>query len=745
MLSLTDIKNAWEYIRLKNAAGGIDLINIEQFASDEKAYCLEIYNELKQQKYLPEAYLQIKLKKNKNEYRTIALATLKDKIVQQAIRNKIEPIIDQTFSNISYAYRKGKGARKAINRIRHIVESEKKFWIAKCDIDNFFDTLNHDLLFKKLQHFVKNPYYLELIKMFVKMGYVKQYVNWQDRKTGVPQGAILSPLLSNLYLDELDKFTLKNKISYVRYADDFVIISSTEQKAKEELKKTIDFIQKNLLLKLNKGTYIRHINQGFKYLGLWITKDRLSIDKEKIEKLKNKIQTAFNNPDFPQKYYETLAGINNYYGRILPEYHLFIIDEYIKELWKNKVTKLKKLRSKKAIKKQLKHLKFLTDHFNRNFNYHRDLLIDEILQYYKKQKITDADKAIAKRKKQYEQKSGKNNHIHISGYGLSIGMSKKQIRIKSKGKIIEKFNTLNIKTITISSKAISVSGKFIEFCAKKNIPVDFTNNKGEVYAKLFNPNKINNNLWLEQQKHINSPEFYKVAIEIAGAKIKNQQKLIKYFSKYALKTEKDIQEILPQTLQNLNNYYDKLSQLEHKEPHKFRQRVMAIEGLSSAEYWHWFRLMIDEETDFENRKHQGATDLVNSMLNYAYAILYRHIWTGIIQEGLYPGFSYIHAPHKKKGTLIFDLIETFRQPVADRAIISLINRKSKLEIDKNGLLTPDTKQKLIKAVNSRLTRFDTYQKERTRMLEIINRQTKELKKYILKQTNRFKAYQMSKW
>jgi len=126
MLSLTDIKNAWEYIRLKNAAGGIDLINIEQFASDEKAYCLEIYNELKQQKYLPEAYLQIKLKKNKNEYRTIALATLKDKIVQQAIRNKIEPIIDQTFSNISYAYRKGKGARKAINRIRHIVESEKK-------------------------------------------------------------------------------------------------------------------------------------------------------------------------------------------------------------------------------------------------------------------------------------------------------------------------------------------------------------------------------------------------------------------------------------------------------------------------------------------------------------------------------------------------------------------------------------------------------------------------------------------
>ena len=185
--------------------------------------------------------------------------------------------------------------------------------------------------------------------------------------------------------------------------------------------------------------------------------------------------------------------------------------------------------------------------------------------------------------------------------------------------------------------------------------------------------------------------------------------------------------------------------MEHKEPVKFRQQIMAIEGLSSAEYWHWVRLMIDEETDFTGREHQGATDLVNSMLNYAYAILYRHIWTSVIRQGLYPGFSYIHTPHKKKGTLIFDLIETFRQPVADRAIISLINRKTKLEVDKKGMLTKETKQKLITAINARLGRYDTYLKERSKMIDIMYKQTRELKKYITGKTDRFKPYQMSKW
>ena len=176
----------------------------------------------------------------------------------------------------------------------------------------------------------------------------------------------------------------------------------------------------------------------------------------------------------------------------------------------------------------------------------------------------------------------------------------------------------------------------------------------------------------------------------------------------------------------------------------YNQSFMGFEGSASAQYWQWFKLMVDEETDFTTRKTQGATDLVNSLLNYGYAILYRHVWNSVIRYGLHPELSYLHSYQKGKGTLIFDLIEPFRQPIVDRAVLSMINRKTKLNADKNKLDEP-TKQKLITAVYKGLSRYDKYMGERLQMIDIINKQTQQLKLNITGQNKKFKPYKTTKW
>jgi len=743
-LTLQDIQAAWQIVKAKATAGGIDLQDTGDFSTNADEYCKIISHKLSHKYYLPEAYLLIKIKKDNHEMRHIALATVSDKIVQVAIKNKIEAKIEKDFADNSYAYRTGKGARKAINRVRHIINQNNN-WVAKCDIDNFFDNIDHDLLFQKLRKYVSDSYYLELISMFIKMGYVGKDRHWTDRSKGTPQGAVLSPLLSNLYLNELDHFVIQNKIGYVRYADDFIILAKSKKTAETSLDTVMQYIRRKLKLELNKESFVRHTEQGFKFLGLWITKDGLSVSPEKINKIKNKINVAFQHSDFPEKYHQSLTGINRYYGLLIPQHYLFPVEDMIDKIWINKIRKIKNLRSRKAVTKQLEHLKYLTDAYNRRLDYHKKRLARIIFEQIRQPKIIDAEKAVRKRKKQYENISSQNNHIHIGGYGKRIGLSKKHLTVKEKNKKTVKIPLSQIKTISISGKAIAVSTKLIRACVEHKISLDFVKNNGQSFAKLYKSDIVEQNFWQQQQQFMQTPAAFEVGKQIILAKIKNQERLIRYFSKYAKHTEKDISVELEDILKQLKHYQRQTTGLQVNDLTEHRKQLIQIEARSGSVYWHWVRMMIDEETEFESRQYQGAVDLVNSMLNYGYAVLYRQIWTSVLQQGLYPGFSFIHTPSKKKGTLIFDLIEPFRQTVVDHAVISLINRKTKLEVDKKGLLTETTKQKLIKAVNKRLIKHDYYMKERLRIFDIIHKQSLYLKQYISGEKPKFKAYTIYKW
>ncbi|MGE5356827.1 MAG: CRISPR-associated endonuclease Cas1 [Deltaproteobacteria bacterium] len=740
MFSHNEIVQAWQYIKNRGSSGGIDNVSIEEYSNFENDNCNALTQSLNSKTYIPSPFIQIEINKDNNEKREIGMSTITDKIVQQAIRNRIEPKLEKVFQNTSYAYRPEKGALKAIHRVNHIIKHEKLGYVVKCDIDNYFDTISHDKLKSFLHPLVKEEYILELIMMFCKMGYLKNKVLWKDRNIGVPQGGILSPLLSNLFLTPLDQRMHDRKISYVRYADDFVFFTSDKESGENHLLETINYIERKLSLKLNAGTVVQSVNQGFKFLGIWITNEGNFLLPEKIETLKKRISESLDYQNSVSKFHEVIDGIRAYYGQLIPSQIMHPIDEFIKNLWFERL-KEKKIKTIKVIRKELNAIRFITVEFQKNNRSICDILAKQIYTATLKPKIEKAEDAVNIRKREYEKKSQKYSHLVISGYGKSIGFSKNQITIKEYGRLIQAVPAHNLKQISISSPASNISTALIFHTAINNIPIDIINNKGEPIAKIFSAGFEDTALWQLQHEHVQNQDTHQIAISIVKSKIKNQLKLIKYFSKYASKTDDELKEKLPDTLKSLK---DIISSLYLPLVEDWRNQLMGYEGAASMIYWTIIQKMIEEETDFKGRIRHGANDLVNCMLNYGYSILYHHVWTSIIKNGLNPGFSYLHKPEPKTGTLIFDLIESFRQPVVDRAIISLINRGSTLEI-KNGLLTQKTIELVIKAIDDRLNRSDIYCKQKSSLFNIIDRQTAELIKSINEPEYNFKPYEISKW
>jgi len=243
--------SAWKNVKLKNSAGGVDGLSVMEFEENLKDNLAKLKKELIDKTWNPEPYLQVEIAKNETETRKLGLLSVRDKIVQQAIKMLVEPKMEKIFLNNSYGYRPGKGPVKAIHQVMHIFNKVKSGLVIKLDIDNYFDTINHERLFSQLQNFLKDEDLVRLVELCVKMGVVTKQMKWGDAVQGVPQGAVLSPLLANFYLHPFDQFVTSKTANYIRYADDFQVIAETKEDA-DSLIELIKLELEEFYLKLNK-------------------------------------------------------------------------------------------------------------------------------------------------------------------------------------------------------------------------------------------------------------------------------------------------------------------------------------------------------------------------------------------------------------------------------------------------------------------------------------------------------------
>jgi retron-type reverse transcriptase len=173
---------AWEKIKTKGSAGGIDRVSVEMFEDGLNSNINSLAEQLSSGHYIPEPYQEIKVPKDDGEHRCLSLPTIKDKIVQCAVKDLMEPLLEKQFLDVSYAYRPGKGTERAIAMASHLIVTEKRQWATVCDIDNYFDTVDHALLLEMLSGTFAERDLVRLVSLWVKMGRVDQNGSWKPMK-----------------------------------------------------------------------------------------------------------------------------------------------------------------------------------------------------------------------------------------------------------------------------------------------------------------------------------------------------------------------------------------------------------------------------------------------------------------------------------------------------------------------------------------------------------------------------------
>ncbi|MBP8945556.1 MAG: group II intron reverse transcriptase/maturase [Paludibacteraceae bacterium] len=289
ILSQSNIKQAYKQVKKNKRVAGIDQMPVGEFAAwyaeNGETLLSTIYNG----RYEPQGVKQVEIPKPNGGKRKLGIPTVTDRIIQQAISQVLSPIYERKFSDHSYGFRPHRSAHQALKKGSDYV-AEGRYYVVDMDLRTFFDAVNHDRLMYRLSLTIGDKTLLGLIRKYLQSGIMVDGLVSQ-RTEGTPQGSPLSPLLSNIVLDELDKELEQRGHKFVRYADDFNIYVRSQEAGERVMESVSNFIESKLKLIVNKEkSRICKVNQT-NFLGYTIQKDgNLSIAKKSIERFKEKVR-----------------------------------------------------------------------------------------------------------------------------------------------------------------------------------------------------------------------------------------------------------------------------------------------------------------------------------------------------------------------------------------------------------------------------------------------------------------------
>jgi len=284
-----NLNTAYQQVKSNKGSNGIDGMSVEELRIWLGGHYKEVQQQLLSGQYRVEAVREVEIPKPDGGMRKLGIPTVKDRLVQQAIYQELNRYYEPYFSTFSYGFRAGRSAWQAIEQASLYV-SRGKEWVVDIDLEKFFDKINHDRLMQRLSKGIGDKRLLRLINSCLKAGIMSGGVA-QQRTSGTPQGSPLSPLLSNIVLDELDKELEKRGLSFCRYADDCNIFVSSKKAGERVLESITRFIEQKLKLKVNKDkSGVKHCTD-VKFLGYTIMQEgKIRVADKSIIRLKTKFK-----------------------------------------------------------------------------------------------------------------------------------------------------------------------------------------------------------------------------------------------------------------------------------------------------------------------------------------------------------------------------------------------------------------------------------------------------------------------
>lgn len=623
MLDEVNLVAAWHKVRKNAGAPGIDGQTIDTFGVNVLGRLQTLREHVLRSEYRPAPLHEIGIAKPDGGERRLAIPTVRDRVLQTAAAGILGPELERAFEHASYAYRAGRSVAMAVARVAHY-RDQGYHWVVDTDIQSFFDEIDHTLLLAKLRRTLADHSSLSLIELWLAATVQPQKGLPRLLTRGVPQGSPISPLLANLYLDDMDEALLDQNMRLVRFADDFLILCRDQSAAEQALDFTEDVVE-TLKLKLKpEKTRITHFEQGFSFLGVNFIRN--------LMRAKEPGSARWVIPDADTR--QAAASHDEDQPQVEPEHPPTLTEppqadnaEPAPDLPRKPGPSLRRNSSLRPLEPPpTAEADTPPDPLGP-----QALSLDPLLRTL---------------------------HVSHSGHTLLKESERVVVRNKHDSSSLP-LNRLD--QIILQGNQL-VSTALLRHAAQTGLAVHITDHAGRpvkgLHTGRHNLHLLRRQFACEQDAELQ----LMLARAFVDGKIHNQRLLLRRQNRRRNDPEIDLLEHAMLEMQDRHKSTEKINQLR------------GLEGAAAHRYFKALQRIVDESWQFPGRRKNPPTDPFNVLLSYGYGVLFSTLHTLAARIGLHPELGHLHRANGRHPALISDLMEEFRAPIVDTAALSFIKQ-----------------------------------------------------------------------
>ncbi|MDA0129464.1 CRISPR-associated endonuclease Cas1 [Vibrio sp. MarTm2] len=674
-LSLDDLQTGWKKVASNKGMPGSDGVSIQRYQESLDRHLLELAQEWNSNTYQPSPYRKVTIQKANNKQRELAIPSVKDRIIHTAITQKLLNTFEPEFEHISYGYRPN---RSYTHAIRHIEQLRDQGYstVIDADIQGYFDHICHDTLTELLARYLPEDWVQAITHTLLSHQAVDGELCFGvDHGFGIPQGSPLSPILANLYLDGFDEALLDRGEQIIRYADDFVVLLPSEERAQSCLAFITDFLDQ-LKLTLNcEKTRVVSFQDGFTFLGV----------------------TFLDNMVLPLKAHTEKALVN------IGKYELELNEDDIDSLDNEEDQSLNHTLWHSALPPALRSLQSA---------------------------IFDDDSALPIEPDSSRIERLSLNHVarlklvYIHKQGAAIHKRGNRLNVFSQGKAIQSIPA-NCIDMILCFGAIHLTTSVQRFCLENDISVVWLTQSGQYLGCLSAP--------------FQGDPMLAQAQVTSRMQLDTRLALVRFFLRSKINNNLGVMRRHTHKRQRDKPAEKRIVQLRDQlESQKSVASMRGTEGAAAREFFQWYRKQFDDVWGFTSRNRQPPKDPINAMLSYGYTLLFHNVRALVEARGLLPHLGYLHGSQPRQPALVLDIMEGYRPWVVDELVLQLANKQlitpEQFQVSSKGAwLNKDGRRVFIQLLEQRLLKQHQHPtlKIKADIRRLIDLQVLELRQQLL--------------
>jgi CRISPR-associated protein Cas1 len=624
---------AWDETRRRGGAAGGDGISVAAFGHTVEARLAGLHARLMAGSYRPGPVRHVRIGKRGGGERRLTIPCVVDRVAQRAVAAHLSALLEAEFEESSFAYRPGRSVDLAARRISAAYRRGFS-WVLEGDIDDFFDSIDHGLLIDRLWRHVPEPRLAELVGLWLESA--------GGSGTGLAQGGPVSPVLANMYLDELDEEMARANGEWIRYADDFVLICPTRRAVEKGLERLRAALARLKLTLHPDKTRISSFDDGFRYLGRLFLKSFILDDPDGLdpdEETLIRIDAAAAQPPAPLEVRQfRSASFDPAPAPVAPVVAGSIAD---------------------------------------------DEILDDLADGGPagEEDVVEVPPEVAPAPSVPPPRHAPiTRTLYVMEKGRRVGIVGKAFCVEEAGETVWMRAGHEIDRVDIGP-AVDIASEALRLALAQNIPVFFLDGHGETQGVADDDVGRRASLHLDQASMVLAPERrLELARLLVNGKIHNQRRVVQRWQKnkrQALGKEKrgDRRLALERLIASLRAELPPLrSAQERALDADSINSLLGIEGEATKRFWGALRACL-AGWEFEGRLRRPPPDPVNAVLNWTAWMLTRDLRVLVRRHGLHPGFGCLHSTLDGRESCVFDLIEEFRAPIVEAMTLTLFARR----------------------------------------------------------------------